>query len=215
VALIDFDISHDGQQVAFTTRNGPDFQISIAPLDGSAPPRAVVHDGDNVHFAGPGELYFRQLGPHVSYLAKVKTDGTGLTRLADNPLRDEGFLSPDGKWAADAGSGHGIMAVSLKDRTRKIICVELCVLRWSADGAYLYITMNITPTEAHPTLVFPIPPGASLPDLPAQGLGPHAGEDLPKIQKIRQDFPSFGPDPQTYAFVKSDFVSNLFRIPLH
>jgi hypothetical protein len=76
------------------------------------------------------------------------------------------------------------------------------------------VTLNVTPTEAHPTLVFPIPRGASWPDLPEQGLGPHAAEDSPKIRKVFEDFPSFGPDPQAYAFVKSDFVSNLFRIPL-
>jgi hypothetical protein len=62
--------------------------------------------------------------------------------------------------------------------------------------------------------VFPIPSGASLPVLPAEGLGPHAGEEFPEIPKIRQDWPS-GPDSQTFAFVKSEFVGNLFRIPLH
>ena len=215
VALIDFDISRDGQQVAFTARSGSDFQISIAPLDGSAPPRPLVRGGDSVHFGAPGDLVFRQFGAHVSYLARVKTDGKGLARIGDNPLRDEGFLSPDGNWAADASTGHGVVAVSLKDKTRKVICVDLCLLNWSADGAYLYITLNVTPTEAHPTLIFPIAPRASLPDLPAGGLGPHAAEDLPKIRAIREDFPSFGPDPQTYAFVKSEFVANLFRIPLH
>ena len=106
------------------------------------------------------------------------------------------------QWAP-ADAGPGTVAVSISDGTRKVICANLCDLRWSADGAYLYVTLNVTPTQAHPTLVFPIPPGASLPDLPAQGLGPHAGEELPKIRKVFQDLPSFGPDPQTYAFVKS------------
>jgi Tol biopolymer transport system component/tRNA A-37 threonylcarbamoyl transferase component Bud32 len=213
VALVDFDISRDGQQVAFTSRNRSDFEVFIAPLDGSAPPRLVVHGGDSVNFGSSGQLVFRQLGANVRYLARVKTDGTGLARVVDKPLRDDTFLSPDGKWAPDAGPGT--VAVSIKDGTRKVICVNLCVLRWSADGAYLYVTLNVTPTEAHPTLIFPIPPGASFPDLPAQGLGPHAGDELTKVRKVFQDFPSFGPDPQTYAFVKSEFVSNLFRIPLH
>jgi hypothetical protein len=35
------------------------------------------------------------------------------------------------------------------------------------------------------------------------------------IPILRQDWPEPGPDPQTYAFVKSEFVGNLFRIPLH
>jgi hypothetical protein len=75
--------------------------------------------------------------------------------------------------------------------------------------------MNPIPTQASPTLVFPIPPGAGLPSLPAQGVGPYPDEELREIPKIRQSWPAPGPDPQTYVFVKSEFVGNLFRIPLH
>ena len=132
------------------------------------------------------------------------------------PISDIAFVSPDGNWATVRGSGQdGTVAISLKDRTRKLICASLCEPRWSADGAYLYVTMNAPPWQGRPTLVFPIPPGTDLPILPAQGLGPHADEELPGIAKIRQDGPGPGPDPQTYAFVKSEFVGNLFRIPLH
>jgi Tol biopolymer transport system component len=216
VPLIDFDISRDGQQVAFTARNGSDLQLFLAPLDGSAPPRPVIRGGDRVSFGGAGELVFRQLGAHVNYLARVKTDGTGLERIIDDPISDIAFVSPDGNWATVRGSGQdGTVAISLKDRTRKLICASLCEPRWSADGAYLYVTMNAPPWQGRPTLVFPIPTGTDLPTLPAQGLGPHADEELPGIAKIRQDGPGPGPDPQTYAFVKSEFVGNLFRIPLH
>jgi Tol biopolymer transport system component len=217
IALVDFDISRDGQQVAFTARKGSDFQIFLAPLDGSAPPRPVVAGGDRVSFGGAGELVFWQAGAQTNYLARVKTDGTGFERVINSPALDMGFVSPDGSWATLAGIGgvDGTVAVSLKDRTRKIICADVCQPRWSADGAYLYVTMNPTPSQAHPTLVFPISPGAGLPAFPPQGLSPHAGEELPGIQKIGQDWAAPGPDPQTYAFVKSEFVGNLFRIPLH
>jgi hypothetical protein len=48
-------------------------------------------------------------------------------------------------------------------------------------------------------------------------LGPNAGQGPlePGITKITQDWPGPGPDPATYAFVKSEFVGNLFRVPLH
>jgi Tol biopolymer transport system component len=217
VALLDFDISRDGQQVAYTARKRSDSQIFLAPLDGSAPPRLVVRGGNQVGFGAAGELVFRQLGAQANYLARVKTDGTGFERVLDGPILDMGFVSPEGSWATVAGIGgvDGTFAVSLKDRTRKLICSGLCQPRWSANGAYLYVTMNPTPTQARPTLVFPIPPGASLPALPPEGLGPHAGEELTGIQKIDEDWPGPGPSQQTYAFVKSEFVANLFRIPLH
>ncbi len=218
VPLVDFDISHDGQQVAFTARDGSDSQIFIAPLDGSAPPRLVTRGGDRVNFGAAGELVFRQRGEHAYYLARVKTDGTGLERILDDPISDMGFVSPDGSWATVAGVGgpkHGTLAVSLKDRARKVICAGPCLPRWSADGAYLYLLMDPAPAESGPTLVLPIPSGAGLPALPAQGLGPHAGEGLPGISAIRESWVGPGPDPRTYAFVKSEFVGNLFRIPLH
>jgi hypothetical protein len=140
--------------------------------------------------------------------------------LPDNPIVDVGFVSPDGSMVMVGGIRgleYGFVAVSLKDGTRKAICAALCVARWSGDGAYLYVTMNPTPSQARPTLVFSIPKGASLPALPAQGLGPQAAQESPGlgIEKIFQDWPAPGPDPQTYAFVKSEFAGNLFRIPLH
>jgi hypothetical protein len=48
-------------------------------------------------------------------------------------------------------------------------------------------------------------------------LRPNAGEGSPGtgITKIIQDWPVPGPDPETYAFVKSELVGNLFRVPLH
>ncbi len=218
VPLIDFDISHDGQRVAFTARNDSDLQISIAPLDGSAPPRPVVRGGDNVFFGPAGELIFLQLAAHANYLARVKADGTGLERILDQTITTMGFASPDGNWVTVSGiKGEvGTVAVSLKDRTRKKICAALCSVSWSADGAYLYVKMDPGLAKTRPTLVFPIPRGASLPvALPAEGLRPDNLGNLHGIQKIDQDSPGPGPDPQTYAFVKSEFVGNLFRIPLH
>jgi hypothetical protein len=216
VALIDFDISRDGRQVAFTARKGSDLQIFIAPLDGRAPPRFVAH-GDTANFGVAGELIFRQLEKQANYLARVKTDGT-VERILDKPVADFGFVSPDGNWATVAGVGGVIrtVAVSLKDKTQKKICVTLCSVRWSADSAYLNVTLNVTPTQAKPTLVFPIPKGAGMPPaLPADGVGPKTLENLGGIQKIIEDRPAPGPDPHTYAFIKSEFLGNLFRIPLH
>jgi hypothetical protein len=219
VSLIDFDISHDGQQVAFTASKGSELEIFTAPLDRSAPPRRVTGGGDRVNFGRPGELVFRQTGTPSNYFARVRTDGMGLERILDKTISDFGYVSPDGSWVTVTGIGGviGTTAVSLTDRTRKTICSNYCMPRWSADGAYLYVTFNPTRTQAKPTLVLPVPKGAVLPALPAEGLGPNAGDGPPGpgITKITQDWPAPGPDPETYAFVKSEFVGNLFRIPLH
>ena len=219
VSMIDFDISHDEHQVAFTARKGSGFAIFIAPLDRSSAPRRVTDDGDKVGFGRPGQLIFRQTKAPSNYLARVRTDGTGLEHILDKTISDFGFVSPDGNWVTVTGIGGvvGTTAVSLTDRTRKAICSIYCLPRWSADRLYLYAAMNPTPTQAKPTMVLPIPKGATFPALPSDGLGPNVGEGPPGpgIAKIQQDWAAPGPDLQTYAFVKSEFVGNLFRIPLH
>jgi Tol biopolymer transport system component len=214
VSMVDFDISSDGQTVAFTAGSGSQGQIFVAPLDGSAPPRLLVSGGDGVSFGAPGELIFRQLGPRANYLARIKTDGQGLERVMDQPIFDKHGISPDGAWAAF--STGGTFAVSLKTGIQKLICLGLCLPYWSSDGRYLYVgtTFDITKSTGT-TLVVPIPHGHGLPDLPSAGLNVSAAEKNPGAREIREAGLTPGPDPNTYVFAKSEFVGNLFRIPLH
>ncbi len=210
VSMIDFDISSDGQQVAFTAEAERERQIFIAPLDGSAPPRQIVRGGDSVSFAKPGELVFRQLRPKNNYLARIKTNGEGLARVLDQPILDKGSVSPDGRWmTVDAN------AISLKDGTRRSVCQGDCFARWSADGAFLYVTFNPGTTSGGETVALPIQPGVGLPALPPAGLIAGATEEVRGGAVIRQGRLAPGPDPKTYAFAKVEFVGNLFRIPLH
>jgi Tol biopolymer transport system component len=213
VSMIDFDLSSDGQMVAFTAGGGQRGQIFIAPLDGSAPPRLVVSGGDTVSFGAPGELIFRQLGPRANYLARVKTDGTGLERILEQTIVDKHGVSPDGAWAVV--SENSTFVVSLRNGIRKPLCLGLCRPSWSPDGAYLYVTSNFDPTSTGNTLVLPVPRGQGLPDLPSSGLDPNADEKIPGVRVIKQGWLFPGPDLDTYAYVKSEFVGNLFRIPLH
>jgi eukaryotic-like serine/threonine-protein kinase len=212
VSMVDFDLSSDGQTVAFTAGSGQRGQIFIAPLDGSAPPRLVVSGGDTVSFGVPGELIFRQVGPRMNYLSRIKTDGTGLERIVEH-IEDKFGVSPDGAWAVVAADKT--FAVSLKNGTRKPICPSLCRSRWSPDGAYLYMTSDFDPTSVGNTQVLPIPRGQGVPDLPPAGLSSNREENIPDMRVIRQASAIPGSDLDTYAFVKSEFVGNLFRIPLH
>jgi hypothetical protein len=65
-------------------------------------------------------------------------------------------------------------------------------------------------------LVFPVPAGRSLPDLPAAGIDEAGGaKGLPGVRTIEHQLISPGPDPATYLFTKTELQRNLFRIPLH
>jgi eukaryotic-like serine/threonine-protein kinase len=222
VDIIDFDISADGQQVAFTAAGGQKKRIFIAPLDGSAPPRQIGPSGDTVSFGAPGEVVFRELGTQANYLARIKTDGTGLRRVLDRPIADKGAVSPDGSWAIFFHARGGqqetaaSMAVSLTNGTQKLICIDFCLPDWSPDGTQLYVTTNPASKSATVVRVLPVRRGEGLPALPPAGLSSSGDEEIQGGATIR--IPGTlapGPDPKTYAFAKLEFVGNLFRIPLH
>ncbi len=218
VSIVDYDISLDSQQVAFTSQAGKEYQIFVAPLDASAPPRLVVHGGDGVSFGASGELLFRQLGRNANYLARVKIDGGGLERVLEEPIEDKGSVSPDGAWAVVAGVGASsklTVAVSVKDGTQKIVCVGLCLPKWSPDGTSFFVATSLDPTSAGATLVFPLARGQALPALPPGGLATDSTDNLPGVRVIREGRAIPGPGPDTYTFARTEFVGNLFRIPLH
>ena len=212
VSVADFDISRDGQQVAFTSVSGNEKQIFIAPLDGSAPPRQVTRDGDTVSFGPPGELVFRQLGAKVNDLARVKVDGTGLAHIIDQAIEDKLSVSPDGVWAVVGA--QSTLAISLSDGTRKKLCNSLCLVNWPTAGGYVYLTTDPT-IAAGLTVALPVPRGKWFPDLPESGFSVDADGKIPGSTVVRLGHIAPGANPNTYAFAKLEFVGNLFRIPLH
>ena len=165
---------------------------------------------------------FREVGAQANYLARIKTDGTGLRRVLDKPIADKGAVSPDGAWAifffdqGDLRETIASFAVSLKDGTQKMVCAGYCQPNWSPDGTLLYVTTNPESRSESVTLVLPVRRGEGLPALPPAGLS-DSGEEVQAVAtiRIRQGSLAPGPDPKTYAFARLEFVGNLFRIPLH
>jgi hypothetical protein len=64
-------------------------------------------------------------------------------------------------------------------------------------------------------VAIPVPAGETLPSLPAAGIRTEAEAlAIPGAKTIEQGQIAAGPDPSTYAYVKSAVHANLFRIPL-
>jgi eukaryotic-like serine/threonine-protein kinase len=218
--IVDYDISRDESQVAFTVLVGDESQIFLAATDRSSPPRLVVRKGDQVIF-GAGQLFFRQMGDKENYLARVQEDGSGLTRVLEANIIGIGGVSPDGEWATVGGrieSEIGTFAVGVRNGAQRRICAGACFVQWSADGKYVYLstTSRFSAGASNKgTYIIPIPHGFGLLRLPSSGFDRASEAELAGIQSIPQGDMSPGPDPQTYAFTKSAFQGNLFRIPLH
>jgi serine/threonine protein kinase/Tol biopolymer transport system component len=224
--IVDYDISPDQKNVAFTVRTGSAMAIFMAAVDRGSAPHLLTKDGDNVSFAGATDLVFRQLGDKNGYLARIHADGTGLERITELPIASKMGSSPDGAWAVASGltdpsKPPGTYAVSLRDGSRRVLCAGPCMAKWSLDGKLLFLTLSRASaaknslTAAGRTLVIPLPRGLAGAAIPEAGFNPVSDQELNGIQVIQKEQISPGFDASTYAYTSADFQGNLFRIPLH
>jgi hypothetical protein len=225
--IVDYDISPDQKNVVFTVGTGSAMAIFMAAVDRGSAPRLLTKDGDSVSFTGATDVVFRQLGEKASYLARIHTDGTGLERITETPIAGKmGNTSPDGEWAVTSGLTDpskvpGTYAVSLRDGSRRDLCQGACLVKWSLDGRFLFVTLARAPSDARislsipgRTLVIPLPRGLTAAAIPEAGFN-LASDAFNGIQVIRQEQISPGFDANTYAYTTAEFQGNLFRIPLH
>jgi dipeptidyl aminopeptidase/acylaminoacyl peptidase len=218
--IVDFDVSPDGQLIAFTTiTTSGQHQIWTAPLDRRSPPGQVVSSADGPVFRTPRELLFRSLAEKRNFLELVSVDGGGRRRVNDRPIIDFAGVSPDGKWAIVAGAtgsvseGFGTSAVPIEGGEARVLCAGPCRLQWAPGGRFCYLAAY--PNAGDRTLILPIAPGQVFPELPREPTEGITGwEKLPGARMIPYSNVSFGPDPSLYVFRKYAELTNLFRIPL-
>jgi len=218
LSMREFDISKDEKDVVFSTQPaGGSSQLWLAPWDRSVPPRMISGSGDaSPHFGAEGEVLFRLADGKDYFLAKMRADGSGRTKILPAPILDLFGTSPDGRFAVvgaplpgskTPGVGH-IVAVAVDGGSVRRIASDFSLVSWSPDGKNFCIGM------ASATLVIPIPAGHSIPDLPASGIDPTSQAPAVPGSKIVEQVgivPGLG---STYAYVKPTMHANLFRIPL-
>jgi Tol biopolymer transport system component len=225
MVVADYDISLDGRDVAFTTRDsGGESQIWLAPLDRRSGPRQMIRSADQVSFGPRGELLFRVKDKNVNVLYRMDRDGSGRERITSPAVLIKYGVSPDGEWvtaAVPVADGHKessgmvsvpteTVAIPVHGGPLRRICRATCRSSWSSDGRFFYAAVG------DQTRVIPVPAGKSLPDLPASGLSVENAPDEPHgARNIQRDGVVLGPDPSTYVFRRTELHANLFRIPLH
>ena len=160
-------------------------------------------------FGADGGVIFRSLLENNA-LVWIKKDGTNRRTIKSPSVLDKLDVSPDGEWVLGAGADpngtYHTIAVPIGGGAVRNICTGICTPRWSLDGKFFYVS----------GLVFPVPAGLLLPDLPAAGIDEAGGaKGLPGVRTIEHRLIFPGPDPATYLFTKTELQRNLFRIPLH
>jgi serine/threonine protein kinase/Tol biopolymer transport system component len=222
--VVSYDISHDGQQVVFTTTDHGAPQLWIAPINRSIGPRLLATSADQPSFGASDTIIFRVAVDQTNYLERMNTDGSGRARLLTTPIIQKHGVSPDGEWVAAvvavAPSGqspsgrlalpYDTMAVSTRRGVpMRKLCNGACLVSWSMDGRFLYFGNA-------QTVVLPIPEGRSLPDLPIDGVTPNIVPDnIPNARLLPQYDVSAVSDPSRYIFPHVELRANIFRIPLH
>jgi len=223
-----YDVSPDEREVVFTTRadNGGR-EIWLATLDRSVPPRRITENGDEASFAG-ADIAFRELDAKANYLTRIGKDGTARQRVIETPIIDKGDTSPDGEWVVaivsgtgESGSTSGTTIRSLHGGPPTLLCPGNCPSTFSADGRWLYVTLlgiGAQPASNAKILAVRMGDNGELPrsvrtivDAAFAGTFPL---DQPGVRLLQGAFIAPGPDPSTYAYVKQEVQSNLFRIPI-
>jgi DNA-binding winged helix-turn-helix (wHTH) protein/Tol biopolymer transport system component len=224
-SMVAYDVSPDGKQVVYTSvgRDGRS-QLWLAPMDRSSPARQVGHSGETTpHFGPRGQILFRLAEGNFNYLEQMSQDGSGRSRVVPYPILEVQGISPGRRWLmaiAALPDGDNVVpmdvAIPLEGGPPRRICASYCDPEWSSSGRFLVVPVEASSqTAPGRSLVIPVGPGESLPELPPGGIQPLAGPDVvPGAQSLNRAELVPGEDVSHYAYVKTTVHRNLYRISL-
>jgi Tol biopolymer transport system component len=222
IQIIDYDISVDGQQVVFEAADARGTsRIWLARVDGRLAPRRMSDvEGRQPRFGPGGEIYFRRPEGPSTFIYRMPSNGSGMQKVVDLPIRGMGDVSPDGAWITAWAEDTGWLAfpldgrppVTIGSRGPQALIGSRGLLDWSPDGKWVSIFGGPLPDGR--SYLVPLSAGEALPPIPADGF--HNEEEIAALPGARRiDFRTVpGPSPDLYAFYRTTTQRNLFRIPI-
>jgi DNA-binding winged helix-turn-helix (wHTH) protein/Tol biopolymer transport system component len=220
ISMMEYDISADGKQVVFSTQPpGKASQLWLVHLDGSSPPTLIASGGERApHFGADAQVMFQFTDGKANYIGQIKKDGSERSKLMPYPISDLGSISPDRRWVlADVplANENAIMAIPIGGGSSRRVCTY-CPADWAPNGKFFYVGLaSNSQTNRGKTLAIPVPEGEMLPSLPSSGIsGREDAKAFPGARLLDAWFISPGPDPSIFAYVKTTWHRNLYRIPI-
>jgi hypothetical protein len=218
-----YDISPDGRQIVAAARDQDGKpRIWLAPVDRQSAARPIPNiEGDQALFGANGELYYRVVESTAAYIFRVNQDGTGRTKIIDQPVAGLIAVAPGGEWLIaqpHSDKGPRMTAFPLRGgRPLQLSSQEERRFAWSPDRRFFYVSTMDGGSEMSggKTHVIPLPPGQIFPSIPAEGFKDESEvAKLPGVRVVENSHVIPGPTPGVYSLSRSSAQWNLFRIPL-
>jgi eukaryotic-like serine/threonine-protein kinase len=227
VSMSEYDISPDEKDVVFSHQStGQPSELWISALDRSAPPHRISANGESSPYFGPhGEVLFLLTEGKGFYVGAMQRDGTGRRKAFPDQIVEISGISADRRYIEVGGilpgppslASRPELAVPLDGGVPRPICYCFSGIAWSPNGRYLYVQVAPPTNAGDPgkTAAIPVPPGQTLPPLPENAVhNPSEWAKVPGVKIVNHGRIAPGPDPSTYAYVKSAGHANLYRIPI-
>lgn len=224
VSMASFNISPDGKQVVYASwgANGAT-ELWRAAMDRSSAPARLGIPGARVPlFGAQGQILFQRAEGGANYVWQSDAEGKNISKVFPYPISDLQSISPGRNWvilaAARPVEDHRqtIMAASLKDGSRKTLCVDYCAPKWAPDGRYLYITVEyVSRNSPGRNLAIPMGDDETFSDFPVEGIPPLANaSEVKGARSVPRSVVVPGRDPEHYAWINATVQRNLYRISL-
>ena len=139
VSIVDYDISRDESEVAFTARECGESQIWIAPLDRRSAPRRIASSADQVSFGVADELIVRSIqASGNAWSASARMGRAGRDRRTAGAREGAGLA----RWPMghrlfariDADEPVATFAVPIAGGAARRVCIPYCDVGWSPGG---------------------------------------------------------------------------------
>jgi eukaryotic-like serine/threonine-protein kinase len=131
VSVSEFDISPDGQRVAFAALDAEgNSHVWVAPLDRRTPPKQLTSSVARQPDFGPGgDVYFLMHEGGQEFLSSVGPNETVPRRIDPEPSAEYEHISPHGGWRLSGDSPGGAIAYPTLGGTPILICSS-CEAGW-------------------------------------------------------------------------------------
>jgi DNA-binding winged helix-turn-helix (wHTH) protein/Tol biopolymer transport system component len=222
VPVLEFDVAPDGVRLVYTTETSGSTQMWLATTDGKTVPRPIGATGERSPFFGPdGEIMARVSDGRFNYLERISERGPDRTKVVPYPISELQSVSPGRNWAMVIAplldnSTVAPMAVPLRGGEPVRLCEIYCRAAWSGNGRFVYVSVEESSLEKPGrTLAIPVGAHEALPALPPHGIKPLSeAAVIPGARSIARAALIPGPDPDTFAYVRTRIHRNLFRVTL-